>query len=224
MKRVMLKKFIPVVILSCLLLLNFKIAKAQNPTVIAGPILTVNYQITNNKTPTLTGNINSPNASIFVIINKVTFKGVNNGDGSWAAGITNPLDDGSYNVTVAAEADGAHAIMTVSGALVIDTMAPKIAVEELITTDPSPAIQGTTDDNTAMITVNVNGVDYTTVNNNGDGTWTLPAGTISPKLNPGAYKMTVSAEDLAGNKSDVFEVRLIIIDKTQNNLPQPILE
>lgn len=194
-------------------------AKAQNPTVIAGPILSINYQITNNRTPTVTGVINSPSASVYTIISRNKYKGVNNGDGSWAAGINNPLDDGSYDVTAVASEDWVQIMTTIKDGLVIDTVAPKITINNLATNDSSPAIQGTTDDDGAMIMVNVEGVNYDMVNNNGDNTWTLPAGVISPKLSPGVYKITAAATDLAGNASDIVEAELFIMENKKDNLP-----
>lgn len=174
-----------------------------NPTVVPGPLLTVNYQITNNPSPTITGTINNPDASVFILIDKKTYRGVNSGDGSWAVGISDHLDDGSYDVTViATPPSGNKVIMMVSKSITIDTVPPRITIQDTSTGDLSPKLSGTVDDNMALILVSVDGVIYP-ANNNGDGTWTLPQGTISPNLSPGTHSISANAIDLAGNVNNV---------------------
>ncbi len=68
------------------------------------------------------------------------------------------------------------------------------------TTSTSPAIGGTVNDPTAVITVVVDGTTYTATNN-GDGTWSLPAGTIAPALGDGSHSVSATFLDAAGNSS-----------------------
>jgi hypothetical protein len=79
-----------------------------------------------------------------------------------------------------------------------DTTPPIVTVNHLETTNASPALHGTVDDHEAVISVTVAGHTYAAVNQ-GDGTWTLPQGTISPRLPVGTYDVAVTATDLAGN-------------------------
>lgn len=199
---------------------NSQAVPFANPTVMAGPVVGINFEITNNTTPTVTGTIDNPTAGIYVIIDKKTYRGINSGTGSWAAGVNDPLADGNYDVTVVAvPIEGTKAIMTAIKGLVIDSVAPKVTADTLITSDPSPALTGTIDDNMALIVVGVDGSLVDAINN-GDGTWSVPSGTISPALKPGTYKITAFAADLAGNlaKNDAG-ASLTILDK--NTGPQP---
>ncbi len=80
----------------------------------------------------------------------------------------------------------------------VDTTAPVVTFNKLTTTVTSPALTGTVDDPEAVVGVKINGVKYLAVNN-GNGTWTLPSGTISPALALGTYDVTVFAEDALEN-------------------------
>ncbi len=92
-----------------------------------------------------------------------------------------------------------------------DTFAPTVTVTSLTTNSPSPKITGTVNDPIAIVTVTINGKTYDAVNN-GDGTWTLDAGVISPGLVAGAYDVIATANDSAGNAStDTTRAELTII-------------
>ena len=82
--------------------------------------------------------------------------------------------------------------------IVIDTTAPTVAVDSLLTRDLSPALSGTVDDAGATIAVTVAGGTFAAVNN-GDGTWALAAGQIQPPLAYGTYDVAVEATDATGN-------------------------
>ena len=60
----------------------------------------------------------------------------------------------------------------------LETVAPVVTVDPLITNDNTPQLTGTVDDPTAVVEVTVNGNTYLATNN-GDGTWTLPDDTIA---------------------------------------------
>jgi len=72
-----------------------------------------------------------------------------------------------------------------------------VTVDPLTTTYTSPRLTGTVSDPTATVSVRVNGSSYSAVNN-GDGTWTLAAGTIT-SLAVGTYDVAVTATDAVGN-------------------------
>lgn len=77
--------------------------------------------------------------------------------------------------------------------------APPLAVSVAAntTTEASPRLEGTVSDYTAPVTVYVGGKYYAAVNN-GDFTWSLPAGTIAPNLADGTYQVTAFAVDASG--------------------------
>ncbi|NNG81921.1 Ig-like domain-containing protein, partial [Acinetobacter sp. ANC 5378] len=55
---------------------------------------------------------------------------------------------------------------------VVDLVAPVVTVNDSNTNDSTPALGGTVNDPTAIVVVEVDGVEYPATNN-GDGTWTL---------------------------------------------------
>lgn len=81
-----------------------------------------------------------------------------------------------------------------------DIIAPSVVLDDFTTTDPTPELSGTIDDPTAVIVVTVDGTEYV-ADNNGDGTWTLPNGSLPP-LDAGANTITVKATDAAGNEGN----------------------
>ena len=76
--------------------------------------------------------------------------------------------------------------------LTIDTTAPTVSINPLVSDDPSPLLTGTVNEPTATVIVNINGTDYTTTNN-GDGTWTLADNAIATPLADGTYNVTATA-------------------------------
>ncbi|MEO1405075.1 MAG: choice-of-anchor D domain-containing protein, partial [Pseudomonadota bacterium] len=83
---------------------------------------------------------------------------------------------------------------------VADVDAPIVAVDNLPpTTDTSPALSGTVDDDTAEIDVTVNG-ETLRADNNGS-TWSIDRGRFDP-LGDDTYDVTVRAKDTAGNVTE----------------------
>lgn len=70
--------------------------------------------------------------------------------------------------------------------------APTVTVNPRTTTNTSPTISGTINDPTATIQVTVGG-NTVAATNNGDGTWTVPAGTVT--LTNGTFDVQVEATD-----------------------------
>lgn len=99
-----------------------------------------------------------------------------------------------------------------------DTVAPTASITPLLSNSGSPALSGAVSDPSATVTVTVNGTTYTATNN-GDGTWSLPAGTIAPALNPGTYDVVVSFTDTAGNTSTDPTTNELVIQRSDADLP-----
>lgn len=174
--------------------------------------LDVDYQITNNNLPTITGNIADPTADIQVTLDGEVYEGANGGDGTWAAGVTKELSDGIYDVeVVAVSPNNEKTTTTAPKSLVIDTVAPRVTVEDLTDAGADSALLGTVDDSSAAVIVGINGQSYVAKINN-DNTWTLPADSFVDDLAPGTYEIDVVAGDPAGNVSDMVTVQLEVID------------
>ncbi|MFW1782746.1 beta strand repeat-containing protein, partial [Acinetobacter seifertii] len=162
------------------------------------PTVTVTTALTNDSTPALTGTVNDPTAKVVVTVDGVNYPATNNGDGTWTlADNTLPvLADGPHTITVTAT-DPAGNVGTTNAVVTVDTTAPVVALNDVLTNDSTPALTGTVTDPTATVVVTVDGVNYPATNN-GDGTWTLADNTL-PTLTDGPHTITVTATDPAGN-------------------------
>jgi hypothetical protein len=76
-----------------------------------------------------------------------------------------------------------------------------VTVDPLVTNDVTPPLTGAVTDPAATVAVTVNGVEYAATNN-GDGTWTVPDGTITPPLPHGVYDVLVTATNAGGPRMD----------------------
>ncbi len=168
------------------------------------PVVTINSLITNNNTPILTGTINDNLATITVNINDIDYTATISNN-SWSVNVTNPLSDGIYDVSVTAiDSIGNLGIDNTTNELTVDTTAPVVTINSLITNNNTPILTGTINDNLATITVNINDIDYTaTISNN---SWSV---NITDFLIDGIYEVSVSAIDSIGNLG---------IDETTNEL------
>ncbi|WP_181892348.1 hypothetical protein [Citrobacter portucalensis] len=84
----------------------------------------------------------------------------------------NSLADGDLTVTMTVT-DAANNSDTVTDTTVLDQTPPVVGLDDVLTNDATPELNGTVDDKDATIVETVDGVDYP-ASNNGDGTWTLP--------------------------------------------------
>ncbi|ERL52012.1 Ig-like domain-containing protein, partial [Halomonas huangheensis] len=159
---------------------------------------------TNDTLPTLMGTAEA--GSTVEIFQNGTSLGTVTADasGNWSYTPATELVDGSYSFTATAT-DGAGNVSDISTAfeLAIDTTAPVVDLDSGSVSDGVDGLTGTVDDPEAVITVTVNGTEYTAINN-GDGTWTQPDDSLSAVL-PGdeAVIITVTATDPAGNAGTV---------------------
>lgn len=88
--------------------------------------------------------------------------------------------------------------------------APIVTINSKTTSVTSPSLSGTVSDPTATIAITVDGNGYTGVNN-GNGTWSLAAGLISPALTVGTYDVEVDATNGFGTGSDATVDELEIV-------------
>ena len=102
-----------------------------------------------------------------------------------------------------------------SDSIVLDTIAPQVTVDSLTTNKKTPVVTGTVDDSEAGIIANVNGVDYTGVNN-GDGTWSA---SVTSELIDGTYDVLATATDLAGNEGQYETSNELIISTVAPTAP-----
>jgi len=87
---------------------------------------------------------------------------------------------------------------SLSFSTIVDTVAPVVTVDSLVTGDTTPALSGTVDDPIATILVDVGGQTGLSAINHGDGTWTLPGDTLSA-LSFGVYNVVATAIDGSSN-------------------------
>ncbi|QNW98816.1 BapA prefix-like domain-containing protein [Acinetobacter seifertii] len=180
------------------------------------PTVAVTTALTNDSTPALTGTVNDPTAKVVVTVDGVNYPATNNGDGTWTlADNTLPtLTDGPHTITVTAT-DPAGNVGTTNAVVTVDTTAPVVALNDVLSNDSTPALTGTVNDPTAKVVVTVDGVNYPATNN-GDGTWTLADNTL-PVLTDGPHTITVTATDPAGNVGTTNAV--VTVDTTAPNAP-----
>lgn len=138
-----------------------------------------------------------------------------------------PLTQGKYDVYILGQ-DISWTSFTKSfpNGLIVDFTTPTATLVTTSAKDTvSPQLNGSVSDPTATVVVTLTGKDKDgkavtfgpyTAHNNGDGTWTLPAGTIQPGLILGTYDVKVTVTSLAGNTST--ETKTLTITATP---PQP---
>jgi fibronectin type 3 domain-containing protein len=169
----------------------------------AAPVVTVATLTTSDNTPALSGTVSADAVTVSVTVNGQTFAAQKNGT-TWtlADNVLAALPDGTYNVSVtAADAATNSGSDATTGELTIDTVVsavpPVVTVAPRTTGSRSPQLTGAVDDPAATIAVTVDGHTYPALNN-GDGAWTLPAGTISPPLAFASFTVTAVATNAAG--------------------------
>ncbi len=138
----------------------------------------------------------------------------------WTATFTaNNDSEGTGSVTLVNNSYTDAALNAGSGdtdSVNIDTLAPIVTVNSLVTTDASPELTGTVNDPASTVSLKVAGQDFVAANQ-GDGTWLLPSGSLTP-LSSGLYNVYVTASDPLGNTG---------VDLTSNELkidiPAPVV-
>jgi hypothetical protein len=172
------------------------VSETATLTVLAPPSLTVNDLVTNDTTPTINGTSDLIGGTVTIVIDGKTFTATVDEDGTWSVNITPALTDGEYTFT-ASITDEAGNTTTETGTLTINTTAPELAVNDLVTNDTTPTINGTSDLIGGTVTVTIDGKTFTATVEE-DGTWSVD---ITPALEDGEYEFTASITDEAGNET-----------------------
>ncbi len=131
--------------------------------------------------------------------------------GTWSATAdVSTLANGSVTLTVDVNDEaGNNGVASHSFTLSLDSDPPVVSADAVATFDLSPELTGPVDDPTATISVTVDG-QTVSATNNGDGTWTLSAGTLTD-LNVGTYDVQVTGTDDAMNDSTVTVPEALVI-------------
>ncbi len=179
-------------------------------------MVSVNSLSTNDSTPELTGSISNTSADIRINVNGVNYNATNNGDGTWTLAdntISPALADGQYDVRITTFEQGTSTQLVdqnFQDILLIDATPPNATIDTDNSDERSPELNGTIDDPDATVTIEINGNTYSATNN-GDGTWTVPAGTIADLTN-GEYIIIAHAIDIYGNETTTQQLIVIKAD------------
>ena len=182
---------------------------------LVAPDVAVNNLVTRDQTPALSGTVSEPTATISISVAGQTKSAVNNHNGTWtlADNQLSTIAEGVYDVTVTAtDTLGNSGMDGTANELTIDITAPLVALNSLITRDPTPPLSGSINDNAATINITVAGQNVAAVNN-GNGTWTLADNQLAA-IAEGTYDVTVTATDSAGNVGHDATTNELTIDTT----------
>ncbi|MEM9326636.1 MAG: Ig-like domain-containing protein, partial [Bacteroidota bacterium] len=180
-----------------------------------GPTVTIESKVTNDPRPPLNGTIDEPTTTLQLTVDGSPYAGTNNNDGTWtlidnAIGV---LAEGTYDIAVAAtDLAGNPTNLTFTQVLTIDLTIPQLGFDAIVTNVASPSLTGAIDDPNVVVRVTIDGTEYV-ADNNQDGTWTIPAGTIA-SLAEGQYDVSLEATDPAGNIGATTVVTGLSIDLT----------
>jgi hypothetical protein len=208
---------------------------------------TVVSQTTNDTTPIITGTIGGGTTLgsgevLTVTVSGATYTVTPDSSGNWSldlgtatptSGTLTPLANGTYAVTATVtDAAGNATADGTSNELIIDTVAPAApTVVSQTTNDTTPVITGTIGGGTTLgsgevLTVTVSGATYT-VTPDSSGNWSLDLGTATPTsgtltpLSNGAYPVTVTITDAAGNATADGTSNELIIDTVATTITSP---
>jgi hypothetical protein len=102
---------------------------------------------------------------------------------------------------------GVASAETDSLTIIYDRTAPTVSIDaQTVENSSTQTITGMSDDNTATVTVVVNGASYTSLVTN--GIWTV----TTTSLSDGSYPVSATAKDLAGNVTDSAATSNIVVD------------
>ncbi len=196
------------------------------------PKVTINPLVTKNNLPTLTGTVSDPSPSsgikgVTVVIDGQSLTATISGS-TWSVKLVK-VPDGTYNVTAtAADNAGNTTTITATGGLIVDTVAPTVTVNPLLTNKSKPTLTGTVSDQgpssgIAAVTVVVNGQTVkatlsTTVNpvtGTISGTWSA---VLTTALASGTYNVQVTATDKAGNSTVYTASKALTVDTVSPKL------
>lgn len=114
---------------------------------------------------------------------------------------TTSISDGEYTILLESTDNLGNKTVNYID-LLVDNTAPSVSFAGLATTDNTPPLTGTVDDDTATVEVEVDGETY--LADVSTGTWNIVDNTLSG-LTVGLYDVTITATDPAGNsQTDTF--------------------
>jgi hypothetical protein len=195
------------------------------------PKVTINPLVTKNNMPALIGTVSDPSPSSGIA--GVTVAMVVNGqqltlpatikNGTWSAPLTTTVPDGTYHVqATAVDNAGNTTIVTATGGLIVDTVAPNVTVNPLLTNKSKPTLTGTVSDvgpssGIAGVTVVVNGqtvkatlsTTLDPVTGTISGTWSA---VLTTALASGTYNVQATATDKAGNSTVYTASQALTVD------------
>jgi len=198
---------------------------------VAPPVPTVEAQTSPSATPTLAGGaVIGIGETLAVTLNGTTYT---LGDGAlmlgardtWTLDVAagDALADGTYDViATATDLAGNVSVGATPVELIVDATAPISPTVTLQAgNSTTPTLEGTAALGTGeALTVELDGTTYTVGDgalvDNGDGTWTLA---VPGPLAEGAYDLTVTVTDAAGNASSETAVGGLSIDTTAPDAP-----
>ncbi len=163
------------------------------------PNVEIDTLLTLDSTPGLSGTVDDTLATVVVTVDGVDYTATVSGDSTWAISDNTvaALSDGLYELSASAtDAAGNVGVDSSGEELTVDTSAPVVTFDDLITEELSPGLSGTVDDVGAEVSVTVSDSTYSAVNN-GDGTWSI---TSTESLLVGLYSVEVKGIDAAGNE------------------------
>jgi large repetitive protein len=131
-----------------------------------------------------------------VVIDGKTFTAIVDENGKWSVDVAPALTDGVYEFT-ASITDEAGNESTATGTLTLDTQAPALTADDLLTNNSTPTLTGTSDLIGGTVTVVIDGKTFTAIVDE-NGKWSVD---VAPALTDGVYEFTASITDEAGNES-----------------------
>ena len=196
---------------------------------------TVGDNLTNDNTPTISGTT-EPGATVTISYtdaqgNSQTQSTTADANGNYSIEITNPLADGSNDITVSVE-DAAGNTASTTTTVNVDTQADEgrvtvdpIAGDNVINAEEAgeqtQTVSGTAQGGDIAegdtVTVTVNGNDYTTTVQN-DGTWSVDVAT-SDLIADNSVDVSVASIDAAGNSVTSTASTSVSVDTVPGNLP-----
>ena len=181
----------------------------------AAPVLTVTTPAdgasTNDDTPTIQGTIDDPGATVTVVVlddqgNAIeTLVPTVDANGDWSVDASQ-LAEGTYAIEVTAADAAGNASNTVNNTFTIDLTDPTVSItgpaDGSTTSDDTPTITGMVSEPGAVVTVEIsdsngNVIETLTPTVAAGGGWSVDAA----QLADGAYTVTATATDAAGNTS-----------------------
>lgn len=177
------------------------------------PTVTVDALDTNDNTPTLTGTLDDSTADLQIIVDEEIFPVTAIANNRWEFELPSPLSDGTYTVIATATDPVGNTSDESTGELFIDTVAPQLTIDSLLTNDTRPPFSGTIDDPEAEIQLSV-GPQVITATNTGNGTWFVADDVVTTIFPEGTFSFTAIATDRVGNVGIDSTVNEVTIDIT----------